>query len=45
MHRPADLPDRMDGLRMVAEEFGQEVVDHMTIDRPREILSAVAHTA
>lgn len=40
MHRPADLPDRMDGMRMVAEEFGQDVVDHMTIDRPREILIA-----
>lgn len=42
MHRPGDLSGRMDGMRMVAEEFGQAVVDHMTIDRPREVLSLTA---
>lgn len=38
MHRPSDLTSRLDGLRMVSEEFGQDLVDRMTIDRPRELL-------
>ncbi len=38
MHRPDALPSRLDGMQMVVEEFGQEVVDLMTIDRPRCVL-------
>jgi len=41
MHRPTDLPSRLDGVQMVIEEFGQEVVDLMTIDRPRQLLAKV----
>ncbi len=39
MHRPSDLPSRLDGLQLVVDEYGQEVVDHMTIQRPRELLA------
>ncbi len=38
MHRPGDLESRLDGLKMVAEEFGQPYADGMTIQRPRELL-------
>ncbi len=39
MHRPDAQPSRLDGMQMVAQEFGQPTVDLMTIDRPRLILS------
>jgi protein-tyrosine phosphatase len=39
MHRPDALPSRLDGMQMVVEEFGQAVVDEMTIDRPRTVLA------
>ena len=38
MHRPSDLPSRLDGLKMVADEFGRDVVDRMTIERPRALI-------
>jgi len=40
MHRPDALPSRLDGMQMVVEEFGQDVVDLMTIDRPRQVLES-----
>lgn len=40
MHRPSDLPSRLDGLNMVVQEYGRAVVDQMTIARPRELLGA-----
>jgi protein-tyrosine phosphatase len=39
MHRPDALPSRLDGMQLVAQEFGQDVVDLMTIDRPRQVLA------
>ncbi|GAB4196698.1 MAG: hypothetical protein Kow00105_10820 [Phycisphaeraceae bacterium] len=39
-HRSSDLPSRLDGLDLTAQEFGPTLVDQMTIARPREILSA-----
>ncbi len=39
MHRPDALPSRLDGMQMVVQEYGQQTVDLMTIDRPRVILS------
>lgn len=41
MHRPSDLPSRLDGLQMIADEFGQGVVDRMTIERPRTLMGLV----
>ena len=38
MHRPDDLPARIDGMDVVASEFGQNVVDRMTIENPRELI-------
>ena len=40
MHRPDALPSRIDGMQMVVDEFGQDLVDQMTIDRPRQILTS-----
>lgn len=37
-HTPGDLESRLDGLKMVADEFGQDYADYMTITRPRELL-------
>lgn len=39
MHRPDALPSRIDGMQMVVQEFGQDVVNLMTIDRPRVVLT------
>ncbi len=39
MHRPDALPSRLDGMQMVVQEYGQQMVDLMTIDRPRIILT------
>lgn len=39
MHRPDALPSRLDGMQMVVEEFGQQALDLMTIDRPRIVLA------
>lgn len=41
MHRPSDLPSRLDGLTMVAGEFGQNMADLMTIERPHQLLGSV----
>lgn len=38
MHRPDALPSRLDGFRMVADEFGQALLDEMTIRAPRRIV-------
>jgi len=45
MHRPTDLPSRLDGRQMVVTEFGQDVVDLMTFDRPRELLASASNVA
>ncbi len=39
MHRPDALPSRLDGMQMVVTEFGQNIVDITTIQRPRTILA------
>jgi len=41
MHRPSDLSDRLDGLNMVTQEYGQATADLMTIQRPRELLATI----
>ncbi len=45
MHRPSDLSSRLDGLQMVVDEFGQQVVDQMTIERPRVLLNSAVNNS
>ena len=40
MHRPDALPSRIDGFNLVAREYGQELVDEMTITAPRRLIFA-----
>ena len=45
MHRPDSLEVRLDGLRLVAEQYGSEALDELTIDAPhRYILGAAGST-
>jgi protein-tyrosine phosphatase len=37
-HRPDDLPCRLDGMAMVAQEFGAERLKRCTIDTPRRLI-------
>lgn len=38
MHTPSCLPDRLDGLNLLAEEYGQELADHFSITAPRRLV-------
>ncbi len=41
MHRPDALPSRFDGMQMVAQEYGQPLLDRMTIEQPRRVLGHI----
>jgi len=42
MHRPDSLDSRLDGMQLVEAEFGESVLDRLTVDAPRKhILAAV----
>ena len=45
MHRPPALPSRLDGLRMVEQELGRELLDAMTVEAPRRIVFESAASA
>ena len=38
MHRPDELPPRLDGLQMLAYEYGQDTVKRLTADNPRRLI-------
>lgn len=38
MHDAASLPGRFDGMALVAEEFGEHLVDYFTIEAPRKLI-------
>ncbi len=38
MHGAESLPGRLDGMALVAAEFGEHLVDHFTITAPRELI-------
>ncbi len=38
MHRPETLEGRLDGLQLVAAEFGQAAVDELTFEAPRKLI-------
>jgi len=37
-HTPVDIESRLDGMRMLGKEFGQNALDHFTINAPRKLI-------
>ena len=38
VHGPQCLAGRLDGIQLVEEEFGREVVDQLTVEAPRKLV-------
>ncbi|MAX22902.1 MAG: hypothetical protein CMJ19_00240 [Phycisphaeraceae bacterium] len=38
MHKPQSIPSRFDGMKIVLTEYGNQLLDHFTVDAPRQLI-------